>query len=93
MFGNRRKAKEEAAFYSELRGELERRERNAEAGIRDAREREQKWGRAISRMTGRGEDHEGRDVAIRNRDKARNDLRAAEVELLNAKSERSNYRR
>lgn len=92
MFGNRRKTQAEtAAFYRELTGELERRERNAKAAIRDAEEREKKWTRAIQQMTGRGQDHEGRDMAIRNRDQARDDKRDAEIELLNAKRERSNY--
>lgn len=92
MFGSRRMKQADDSFYRELRGELERRERNADASIRDAKKREEKWTRVIQRMTGRGEDHEGRDVAIRNRDKARADKRAAEIELLNAKNERSNYR-
>lgn len=90
MFGNRRKAKAEAAsFYGELNAELKRRESNATADLRDAEAREKQWDRAVRNMTGRGEDHKGRDMAIRNRDKARHDQDAAKVELM---AVRSNYR-
>ncbi|MFF7411634.1 hypothetical protein [Streptomyces lydicus] len=89
MFGNRKAKEEAAAFYGELNAQLKRRERNANANLRDAEAREKKWAGVIRNMTGRGEDHEGRDMAIRNRDKARRDQDAAKVELM---AVRSNYR-
>ncbi|MFI7890911.1 hypothetical protein ACIFUY_06560 [Streptomyces sp. CACIS-1.16CA] len=85
--------KTDAQVYAEITSGLEDRERRAEAAAGDARQREAKWDRVVRNMTSRGEDHEGRDMAIRNRDRARADLTAAETAQLSAKSERSNYRR
>lgn len=72
---------------------LEQRERAAENAAREARQRAAKWDGVVRTMTGRGEDHTGRDLAIRNRTRAQADLAAAETEQLTAKNERSNYRR
>ncbi|KND40079.1 hypothetical protein [Streptomyces stelliscabiei] len=83
----------DAELHASLRGDLERRERQAEADAHIARQQAAKWDRIVRNMTSRGEDHEGRDYAIRNRTRAQGDLAAAETEQLTAKAERSNYRR
>ncbi|MFD9248484.1 hypothetical protein [Streptomyces bottropensis] len=83
----------DAELHASLRGDLEQRERQAEADAAEARQRAQKWDRTVRNMTSRGEDHEGRDYAIRARTRAQGDLAAAEIDQLTAKNERSNYRR
>ncbi|CAH9419540.1 hypothetical protein SGL43_06595 [Streptomyces globisporus] len=83
----------DAQMHASIRTSLESRERNAEATAAGARQKAAKWDRVVRSMTSRGEDHEGRDMAIRNRDRARSELAAAETDQLSAKSERSNYRR
>ncbi|WP_097900116.1 hypothetical protein [Streptomyces sp. b94] len=60
----------------------------AERDKAEARARVQKWDRITKSMTARGEDHEGRDMAIRNRDRAKRDERDAETRALRAKFRR-----
>ncbi|SEP65030.1 hypothetical protein [Streptomyces radiopugnans] len=50
-----------------------------------AQAREAKWDRIVRNMTVRGEDHEGRDYAIRARENARSEARDAETRRLGAK--------
>ncbi|MEH0631734.1 hypothetical protein [Streptomyces stelliscabiei] len=83
----------DAELHASLRNNLEQRERQAEADAGSARQQAAKWDRVVRNMTSRGEDHEGRDYAIRARTRAQGDLAAAEIDQLNAKNERSNYRR
>ncbi|MFJ6566596.1 hypothetical protein ACIQNU_04200 [Streptomyces sp. NPDC091292] len=52
---------------------------------KEAEARVRKWDTVVRRMTARGEDHVGRDVAIRNRDCAQREARDAETRALNAK--------
>ncbi|WP_222314503.1 MULTISPECIES: hypothetical protein [Streptomyces] len=60
----------------------------AESDRTEARTRVEKWDRITRSMTARGEDHEGRDMAIRNRDRARRDEREAQTRALQAKFRR-----
>lgn len=83
----------DAELYASINNTLERRESAAEEAAGEARQRAAKWDGVVGRMTNRGEDHEGRDYAIRARTRAEGDLAKAETGQLNAKSERSNYRR
>jgi hypothetical protein len=93
LFSRKSSGQEYAAFHAEVRADQERRERQAEAVAREAAQREAKWDRVVKNMTARGEDHTGRDLAIRNRTRAQGDRAAAETEQLTIKAARSNYRR
>lgn len=68
-----------SAYMAELMAEREKKEAQA---------RVDKWDRITKKMTARGEDHEGRDMAVRNRERARRDVRDAENRALNAKFRR-----
>ncbi|MFG2328272.1 hypothetical protein ACGFMM_01465 [Streptomyces sp. NPDC048604] len=93
LFNRKSKSPEYVDRMRELAAGLVLRERAATQAADDARQRIAKWDRIVRSMTSRGEDHEGRDMAIRIRDDAKADLRRAETELLNAKSELSNLKR
>ncbi|WP_371801505.1 hypothetical protein OHA38_43790 (plasmid) [Streptomyces sp. NBC_01732] len=68
-----------SAYMAELMAEREKEEAQAQVD---------KWDRITKAMTVRGEDHEGRDMAIRNRERARRDVRDAENRGLKAKFRR-----
>ncbi|WP_405461602.1 hypothetical protein OG786_29295 [Streptomyces sp. NBC_00101] len=97
MFGRRTTATNsngmtEGQLHAAIRQGREERERNSAAAAAEARGRVQKWDRITRSMTARGEDHEGRDFAIRARTRAQGDLAKAETDQMDAKFERGAFR-
>ncbi|GHG15172.1 hypothetical protein ACFFSH_39610 [Streptomyces filamentosus] len=92
LFNRKSKNSEYVGRMRQLAAGLEAGEEAAAKAAADARREIDKWDRIVRSMTNRGEDHEGRDFAIRARDEAKNELREAETRLLTAKRERSNFK-
>lgn len=88
MFGRSKNRQQAAQAAWDRKTAAAQAEREAGWAREDAEQRAEKWDRVVRNMTGRGEDHEGRDLAIRNRDRARDAARDAETRGLGAKYRR-----